>query len=202
VELSSKSQIVLRQRRELAELVGFETRNKFEIFGPDGAPIGFAAEQGSGLAAFLARSFLGHWRSFEIHVFDAARQLVLIARHPWRFFFQRLEVGTADGRPLGALQQRFSILSKRFDVEGPTGGVLMTVSSPLWKPWTFPFQRRGLDAAFVRKRWSGLLREAFTDADNFQIEFTDPSLGEEERALLLAAGLFIDLQYFERKARS
>ena len=40
------------------------------------------------------------------------------------------------------------------------------------------------------------------DADNFQIEFADPSLPEDDRALILASGLFIDLQYFERKAES
>jgi uncharacterized protein YxjI len=201
MELASKSAIVLRQRRELAELAGFETRNKFEILAADGTPIGFAAEQGRGLAAFLARSFLGHWRTFEIHVFDMARQAVLVALHPWRIFLQRLEVQTPDGRPLGALQQRFSILTKRFDLERPGGGVLMTVSSPLWRPWTFPFERCGVEVAFVRKRWSGLLQEALLDADNFRIEFTEPSLSEDERALLLAAGLFIDLQYFERKAK-
>jgi hypothetical protein len=202
MELATRNEIVLQQRRELGELIGFETRNKFEILADDGTPIGFAAEQGSGVFALMARSFLGHWRTFEIHVFDVNRQPLLIALHPWRFFFQRLEVRSADGRPLGALQQRFSILSKRFDLEGPDGTVRMTVSSPLWKPWTFPFVRDGREVAFVRKRWSGLMREAFLDADNFKIEFTDPSLSEDDRGLLLAAGLFVDLQYFEKKAES
>ena len=56
--------------------------------------------------------------------------------------------------------------------------------------------------AFVRKRWSGLLKESFTDADHFTVAFVDPALDEDDRALLLAAGLFVDLQYFERKAES
>lgn len=201
MKLASVSGIVLRQRRELAELAGFETRNKFEILGADGTPLGFAAEQGKGLGAAFARMLLGHWRRFEIFVFDADRQRVLVARHPWRFFFQRLEVEAADGRPLGALQQRFSLLSKRFDMEDAHGAVRMTVSSPVWKPWTFPFRREGREVAFVRKRWSGLLREGFTDADRFGVEFADLSLSEDDRFLLLAAALFIDLQYFERQAR-
>jgi hypothetical protein len=32
------------------------------------------------------------------------------------------------------------------------------------------------------------------------VEFTDARLNLEERQLILAAALFIDLQYFERKA--
>jgi uncharacterized protein YxjI len=202
MDLAGHSKIVLRQRKELAELAGFETRNKFEILDQDGLAIGFAAEQGRGFGASVARMFAGHWRTFEVHVFDAARAPQLIALHPWRFFFQRLEVRTAQGRPIGALQQRFSLLSKRFDVEGEHGRLLMTCSSPLWKPWTFPFERGGREIAYVRKRWSGLLKEAMTDADTFLIEFMDPALTEDDRDLLLAAGLFIDLQYFEKRASS
>jgi uncharacterized protein YxjI len=200
MKLASHATIVLRQRKELAELAGFETRNKFEILDAEGHQLGFAAEQGKGLGAAAARMFMGHWRTFEVHVFDIGREVRLIAVHPWRFFFQRLEVQTADGRRLGALQQRFSILSKRFDIEGQHGRLLMTCSSPLWKPWTFPFVRDGREVACVKKRWSGLLKEAITDADTFGIEFADPALTEDDRQLLLAAGLFIDLQYFEKRA--
>jgi hypothetical protein len=202
VQLAGHVQIVLRQRKELAELVGFETRNKFEILASDGATLGFAAEQGKGFGAAIARMFMGHWRTFEVHVFDANRVRELVALHPWRFFFQRLEVRTDAGRPLGALQQRFSVLSKRFDVEDEHGRVMMTCSSPLWKPWTFPFARDGRVVATVKKRWSGGLKEIFTDADNFVIELTDPALSEGDRSMLLAAGLFIDLQYFEKKAQN
>ena len=202
MDLTPHREIVLRQRRELAELAGLETRNKFEIMDAHGAPLGFAAEQGKGLGATLARMFLGHWRTFEIHVFDTARQLVLVAEHPWRLVFQRLEIRDAEGRPIGVLQQRFSLLHKRFDVEDALGTVRFRVASPLWRPWTFPFEREGREVAFVRKKWSGFVKETFMDADNFRIELADPSLTADDRALILAAGLFIDLQYFERKADS
>lgn len=187
------------QRRELAELFGFETRNKYAIEA-NGVQIGFAAEQGKGGLAFLARMFMGHWRSFEIHFFDEARQLVLKALHPFRFFFQRLEVSGANGRFLGAIQQRFAFFSKRFDIEDANGQLLLTVSSPIWRPWTFAFNRQERTLAKVEKKWSGLLREAFTDADRFRISFEPNGLTPDERSLVLAAALFIDLQYFEQKA--
>jgi hypothetical protein len=52
----------------------------------------------------------------------------------------------------------------------------------------------------VEKKWSGMLQEAFMDADRFRVAFESHELGADERALVLAAGIFIDLQYFERKA--
>ncbi len=192
--------LMVGQRRELAELIGFETRNKYAVTTEDGRDIAYAAEQQKGFLGFLMRQFLGHWRSFDIHVFDVERREVLIAHHPFRWFFQRLEVRTADGRYLGALQQRFSLVYKRLDVEDASGVARMTVSSPIWKPWTFPFEKDGRVVASVLKKWSGLLTEAFLDKDKFRLEFTDRSLTADERLVLLAAALFIDLQFFEQKA--
>jgi hypothetical protein len=192
----------VQQRRELAELFGFETRNKYSIETERGELLAYAAEQQRGILGFLLRQFLGHWRRFEIHFFDRNRRPLFRAVHPFRWIFARLEVVTPEGERLGALQQRFSILSKRFDVEGPLGEVFLQVRSPVWRIWTFPFTAGdGRERAVIEKRWSGLLREAFTDGDRFRIRLVDSELTPEERALLLAAGIFIDLRYFEAKAR-
>lgn len=198
--LQRSSELMIVQRREIAELFGLETRNKYAIEA-NGAPVAFAAEQGKGGFAFFARMFFGHWRTFEIHFFDNARQLVWRVVHPFRFFFQRLEVSDALGRQLGAIQQRFALLGKRFDVTDPTGRVLLTVSSPIWRPWTFVFKRDERELARVEKKWTGMLSEAFTDADRFRVAFESPELNIDERSLVLAAGIFIDLQYFEQKAQ-
>lgn len=197
--IQNTTEIMVVQKKELVELLGFETRNKYSIEVND-MPFAFAAEQGKGGLDVFARLFLGHWRTFEIHFFDTARNLAFRAIHPFRFFFQRLSIVAADGRPIGAIQQRFSIFSKRFDVLDASDNVLLTVSSPLWRPWTFAFERQGVELARIEKKWSGALREVFTDADRFRILLPRPELRLEERLLVLAAAVFVDLQYFEAKA--
>jgi uncharacterized protein YxjI len=194
--------LVVRQGRELAELFGFETRNKYVVLDEQGLQIAFAAEQQKGFLGFLFRQLLGHWRTFDIQIFDQARQPVYRAHHPFRWFFQRLEVYDIANRRLGAIQQRFAFFTKRFDIEDRMGLVVMQTSSPIWKPWTFPFTKGGRGVATVAKNWSGLLTEIFTDRDNFRITFEDSMMPEHERVLVLAASLFIDLQYFERKAKN
>ena len=86
-------------------------------------------------------------------------------------------------------------------MEDAQGRVILEVSSPIWRIWTFEFRRQGKVVAAVKKRWSGALSEIFTDRDNFLVEFSPGLPIEEERALVLAAAIFIDLQYFEAKAR-
>ncbi len=75
----------------------------------------------------------------------------------------------------------------------------MQVSSPLWKPWTYPFSQNGVEVACIRKKFSGALSELFTDKDNFKIEYRRSDIGENERRLILAASIFVDLMYFEAK---
>jgi hypothetical protein len=195
------SRLLVRQTFEMAELFGFETRNKYRITDESGRDVGFAAEQGKGILGHILRHFLGHWRSFEIHIFSADREPVARAVHPFRWYFQRLEVHGADGSAIGVVERRFAILSKCFDVMAADGRVLMSVRSPIWRFWTFPFTDAvGNTLATVRKRWTGLIAEGFTDKDSFLVEYSSPGISETERSLVLAAALFIDLMYFERKA--
>lgn len=48
----------------------------------------------------------------------------------------------------------------------------------------------------IKKKWSGLGKELFTDADNFVVEFPQNASGKE-RMLLLTALFFIDFLFFE-----
>lgn len=199
-ELKVQNTLIVKQRKELFELLGFETRNKYEICTENGKVIGFCAEQQKGLFGFLMRHFLGHWRSFVLHIYDDQKKEVFIVRHPFRFFFQRLEIDSVEGAHLGSLQQRFSIVRKKFDLEDSRGRVILRMQSGFFQFWTFPFLRGSSEVAVIRKKWSGLFKESFLDADNFKIEFGNQGLTPEERALILASGIFIDIQYFERKA--
>ena len=50
----------------------------------------------------------------------------------------------------------------------------------------------------ISKQWTGLLREAFTDADNFGISFP-VDLDVRMKATLIGALFLIDFMFFEKK---
>lgn len=199
MSLSGLKVILIHQVHEIGEWFGFETRNKYQILDETKTPIGFVAEQQKGILGFLFRQYLGHWRKFDVHFFTADRQLWLVAHHPFRWFFERIEIRDTQGQNIGAIQKRFSILSKRFDVENARGMTVMEVSSPIWRLWTFTFKHQDKKVAEVQKKWSGVFSEMFTDKDNFLVEFSDPTLSEEERRLVMVSSVFVDLLYFEKK---
>lgn len=198
-DLQNLQKIFVKQTFELAELFDFETRNKYRICDELGRDIAFAAEQQKGFFGFLFRQFLGHWRTFEIHFYDNNRREFMIARHPFRWFFQRVELYEMNGRQIGSIERCFSILTKSFVVQDTLERILFEVNSPFWRLWTFPFIRGGRESARVTKKWTGVGYEFFTDKDTFLVEYNDSSLSADERALILAAALYVDLLFFEHK---
>lgn len=200
-EFKNNQQLHVEQSLEHWELVGFETRNKFKVKDSNGNLLFYVAEQRRGLLQFFMRQFLGHWRPFEVYFFSPDKTLLWKAKHPFRFFFRHFEIQTVDGVRFGHLQQRFAILKKSFDVCDKIGSKVFKVRSPIYKPWTFSFLKGPLKMATIKKRWSGLLNEAFTDKDNFLIDFHMDLQTEEDYKLVISAAFFIDLIYFEKKAR-
>ena len=115
---------------------------------------------------------------------------------PWRWIFSRLDVIDASGRPLGSIQQRFAVLAKRFSVLDPSGAELAILHGPMFRPWTFRVLVGEQEVGKITKEWSGLLNEAFTDADTFGVQFS-PAMNPQLRSLVLAATFLIDFLYFE-----
>lgn len=199
--LSNQSKVLIVQRRELYELFGMETRNKYEICAPDGSNLGFVAEQGKTLFQLLMRNYLGHWRTFQLSIYDQNKQQIATVNNPFRFYFRELQVIALNGKSLGTVKKQFSIFSKKFKIETASGEIFI-VASPIWKIWTFPITKNDNEVACIRKKWSGAFNEMFLDADNFEIDFNDFSINVEAKTLILAAGVFVDIQYFERRART
>lgn len=201
-ELTQHTNLVVRQKFEIAEHFGFETRNKYQVLDQENREIFFVAEQQKGILGWILRQYLGHWRAYSLHFFDTKRAKVAEAHHPFKFFFQRLDVNDAMGKRVGSLQRRWSFFRRRFDVLDSQDRVLMEVKTGIvmFSKWKYPFKINGRQVAVVDKKFTGVLKELFTDSDNFLVSIEDPKLTGGERLLLIAAAVFIDLTYFENKA--
>ena len=56
--------------------------------------------------------------------------------------------------------------------------------------------------ALISKRWGGGLREIFTDADTFMVDFGNGIWTEEQRQVIFAAAMSIDFDFFENNQGS
>lgn len=203
--LAQAPRLVVRQRRSYLEnLTGVEARGRYAVFTEAGAFTAGFAEHGEGAGDLFGRWLLKARRPFTMGLYPAEHpdRPLLVLHRPWRWLFSVLEVReAASGRPVGRIQQRFAWFRKRLDVEAPDGRVLARLTGPLLRPWTILAEAgpegRAREIGRIEKRWSGLLREAFTDADTFLVTLPpgDPAL----RTLLLAAAVLVDFLWFEHQ---
>lgn len=195
-ELADADALVVHQTREWGEILsGFETKNRYVVSDPNGEPLYYAGEEGGNP---LLRMLLKAARPFTVAVLDVEGRRVLSVERPFRLLFHEATVRDASGRRLGRIVWRFALLRRRYAVEDAAGMERFSLHGPLLKPWTFLIREGDRERGCIRKRWSGLGKEMFTDADRFGLEFPRewPS---EQKALFLGLVFFVDFRHFENR---
>ena len=191
--------LTVKQRRKWLEmLTGFEQTNEYNVIGNGMGSAFHVQEQSAGVLELLKRLLLGPWRPFVAHVEDLRRgTLALRLVRPFCWFFPELEVRDADGVLLATISRRWTWLHTRYEVRDGANRLLGEVRGKLWRPWTFELLAGDTTVAKVEKKWSGLVTEALSDADNFAVTFA-PGAPPMWKPLGLAAAVLLDVSHFER----
>jgi uncharacterized protein YxjI len=99
---------------------------------------------------------------------------------------------------LGTIKREFSLLRRIYSVFDLNGKKIFQLFGPILHPWTFEIRDDSKEYGKITKKWSGLLKEGFTDADNFGVTFPN-DWPNEQKALFLGAVFLIDFVHFEDK---
>lgn len=194
--LESIDTLVISQIKDWSEIItGFEARNKYNILDSSGRLVFLAAEWAG---SFWTRILLKSLRPFTIYIMTPDTNRVLILQRPFKFFFHRLKIFDPDWNHLGTIQRRFSFLRRHYSVLNKSEYEIFHLYGPILHPWTFKIQIPGREIGKITKKWSGFLKEAFSNADNFSIEFP-ADMGIDRKTLLLGAVFLIDFVHFERR---
>jgi uncharacterized protein YxjI len=184
----SRSTLVVEQKTKL-----FELRNEYGIFDEAGARIGSVTQVGQGLVTLLAR--IGtewDWTlpvKLEIREDDGTPLLLL--HKPW--FRMTVHVAGRGGAPLGSIRKKIRVGKARFVLEDASGDEVGEVRAQNWRAKDFAVNDpNGQPVAQVGKKWRGLAREVFTDADTYVVQL-QPHATDPVRSLALSAALAIDI---------
>jgi uncharacterized protein YxjI len=186
--LFSDSVLVVQQKAKLIELTA-----EFSVFDEAGTPIGSVAEVGQSNLKKAARfvssldQFMTH--SFEIRDADGRPLLVLV--RPRKLMKSKFQLTRPDGTAVGEIVQKNVIGKIRFALVAD-GHEVATLNGENWRAWDFNVQdASGTEIARITKKWEGVLKAAFTTADNYVVQIPQP-LAEPLRSLVVASALCID----------
>ncbi|XP_074860399.1 phospholipid scramblase 1-like [Carettochelys insculpta] len=205
--LSQIDQILIHQQIELLEvLTSFETNNKYEIKNSLGQRVYFAAEEND----CCTRNCCGAARPFVIRIVDNMGQEVITLQRPLRCSsccfpccLQELEVQAPPGTPVGYIKQNWHPCLPKFTVQNEAKIDIFKILGPCVVCsccQDVNFEVKSMDESSlvgrISKQWSGLVREAFTDSDNFGIQFPQ-DLDVKMKAVMIGACFLIDFMFFE-----
>jgi uncharacterized protein YxjI len=171
----------------------FELRTQYRIFDESGSQIGAVEQQRQSALTFLAR--LGtDWDlvlPVTLNVLESDGRLALTAHKPW--FRMTVEVTRPDGTAVGSIRKRIRMGKARFVLADRSGSAVGEVRARNWRARHFEVtDQHGQAVANVTKKWGGLAREVFTDADTYAVNVHEHAI-EPLRTLAISACLAIDV---------
>ena len=196
--LQQHSQLFIKQQKEWLEIfTNWETKNKYVITTPQGEEVGHILEKDEGFISTVKRLVLRSHRPLDIHVIDTQANPLMQLSRPFFWFFSDLYI-TNKGKQLGSVHRRFGILYKKYELFDQSGNLFAKIKCPIWRLWTFdvlnPIDKK---IAVISKKWQGLLKEAFSDADAFFVDCSNSGLSFEQRVVIFATAISIDFDFFE-----
>lgn len=193
-------EILIRQRAEPAEFLRINTNNLYQAFSSDQKVLLSAVEVDNPAweGRTRVRQSSNGWKKHPLVYRNGNDSPFLRATHPVRWFLDRVELNTTDGKFIGAIQARFKPFYRAFDIENDKGKILLSVSTSLFSPWTYIFRNNQRDFAILKKEWKGLLKETLTSEDSFKLNIVRPGLDNTAKLLVVASAIYIDLKYFNK----
>lgn len=208
--LSQIDQLVIKQQVELLEMVtDIETNNKYKVKNSMGQTV-YKAKEKSG---FCMRQCCGHNRSFKMEIKDNAGREVLKLDRPFNCncicfpcCLHEMDVlSPITGQKLGHIKQNWHLTHPRMTVYDSNMQAVFKIEGPccgcnFCSDVNFQVKdMNGSQIGLVQKQWTGIIKESFTDADNFSVTFPI-DLDVKLKAVLLGAVFLVDFMYFEEPA--
>jgi uncharacterized protein YxjI len=180
--------LVVNQKAKLIEIT-----NQYAVFNQHGTQIASVNEVGQSKAKKVLRlvSNVDQFLTHTLEVRDAAGQHALTITRPRKLIKSTVIVSDPSGAEIGKIVQQNAIGKIRFGLEA-NGQELGAILAENWRAWNFRIEdANGTEVARITKTWEGLVKAAFTTADNYvvQIHYTLP---QPLLSLVVAAALCVD----------
>ncbi len=188
VTLLDETMLVVNQKAKLIEV-----NNEYAIYNRDGTQIGAVRQVGQSTLKKVARmvSSLDQFMTHHLQVVDMSNNVFLTLTRPAKFAKSRVLVGDGAGNEIGEIKQQNMIGKIKFGLF-VNGEHIGSINAENWRAWNFNIQdETGAEVARITKTFEGVLKTAFTTADNYVVQINRP-LQDPLRQLVVASALSVD----------
>jgi len=180
--------LIVNQKAKLIEL-----SQQYQVFDQHGRPIAVVRQIGQSTAKKVLRlvASIDQFMTHKLQVTTPDGQPLLQLTRPAKVFKSTIVVSDAHEREIGRIVQENMIGKINFGLEA-NGMRLGAIKGENWRAWNFRIEdANGVEVARITKTFEGMLKTAFTTADNYvvQIHARQP---EPLNSLIVASALSVD----------
>ncbi len=180
--------LIVNQKAKLIEL-----SQQYQVFDQHGRPIAMVQQVGQSTAKKVLRllSSIDQFMTHKLQVVTPDGQPLLQLTRPAKVFKSTIVVSDAHEREIGRIVQENMVGKINFGLEA-NGQRLGAIKAENWRAWNFRIEdANGAEVARITKTFEGVLKTAFTTADNYvvQIHARQP---EPLNSLIVASALSVD----------
>lgn len=187
-QLMDEPVLVVNQKAKLIEIT-----QEFAVYDQAGNQLGSVVQVGQSSVRKVLR-FVSNVDQFLTHKFEVRDQrgaVLMTLVRPAKLMKSKVVVSTPTGQEIGVIRQE-NVLGKirfAFEVNGQRIGGIQAEN---WRAWNFSIvDAGGQEVARITKTWEGVLKAAFTTADNYVIQIHH-RLPEPLRSMVVASALTVD----------
>ncbi|NOY55154.1 MAG: DUF2510 domain-containing protein [Actinobacteria bacterium] len=184
----SERVLVVNQKTKLIEV-----NNEYAIYDQNGKQIAAVRQVGQSALKKIARvvSNLDQYMTHMLQVVDMADNVLLTITRPRKIVKSRFQIADGSGNEIGTVRQKNVFGKIKFSLEAG-GQNVGSIDAENWRAWNFSIKdASGTEVARITKTWEGLLKTAFTTADNYVVKI-ERELTEPLRSLVIASALTVD----------
>ncbi len=193
----TQQKLFVKQKAEIGEVfTSVEGENNYIISDEKNNKLYTAIEKSN----FAARNLIRGIAPFKVTLYDTKKTELYTINKQTSFIFSKYKIDT-NAKDLGTIQRRFAFLKKKYTIHDDKGFIQLKCISAFFHPWTFRIFKNGQQIAVISKKWSGITKEAFTDADSFMIDYM--SIKDQWlKQMILALSIAIDYDFFEKNSNN
>jgi len=171
-------------------------RDTYDLLDPESqTPIGQAKDEPATWAKFARLVVKKQMLPTTLNVYSVGQPQPVLSVHKSPGFFRtRLEVRSGDGRVMARVRSKLFSIGGAFSIEDPMGQPIGELKGN-WKGWDYQATVHNQQIGIVTKKWAGVLKEVFTNADKYLVQSERP----ENLPLMLGLALAVDVVYKERQ---
>ncbi|HOY39977.1 MAG TPA: LURP-one-related family protein [Bacteroidales bacterium] len=167
--------------------------NEYKIFSEEGKEVGAVKQKLTGSEKMQRVIFDKANLPFRLDIVDNEGAIQASLVRGWSFLLSKITVLDGNGIKIGSIKQSFSLLKPHLVIFDESNCEVAEIEGD-WIGWSFEItDPDGAVLGAINKQWSGLAKELFTTADNYNVTITQQVNSANRRALIVTCAITIDM---------